>query len=110
MKTIILAIALAAGAAQAEMIECPAMHQGAQPVGGGMYEGDEKVELMGGARKARGGVDADFGFNRGDVKWVACRYETNETLWIRVSPAATRCDLKKRGEAPAKVRVVVRCK
>lgn len=111
MKAAILAVVLLASDAQAEMVECPAKHQGARLVGAGMYEGEQKeAELMGGARKVRRGVDADFGFNRGDVKWLACVYEPAAVRWYRLSPAATQCELKTREGAQGKVTAVVRCK
>ena len=66
---------LIAGIARAEVIECPATHKGARLIGASMYEGERKeAELMGGRKKVSGGMDVDYGFNRGDVKWVACWY------------------------------------
>jgi hypothetical protein len=111
MKAAILAMTLVAGDAQAEVVNCPALHKGARLVGAGMYEGDQKeAELIGAARKVRGGFDADFGFSRGDVRWLACVYEPEVVHWYRLSPALTRCELKTRGATPGKVTATVRCK
>lgn len=58
MKAALLVLGLAAGMAQAEVIECSAKHQGARLVGASMYEGEQKeAELMGGRKKVRGGWD-----------------------------------------------------
>ena len=110
MKTALLALALVALDARAEVVECPARQEGARLVGAGIHEVNEKVELMGAPRKVRGGVDADFGFYRGDVKWLACVYETGPVRWFRLSPEATKCELKQRDVAPKKVTATVRCK
>lgn len=111
MKSILLALGLVAGVANAEVIECPSEHRGARLIGASMYEGEQKkYELMGGRKKVAGGVDVDFGFNRGDVKWVACWYEPTTPRWYRVSLAATRCDLREREIMPGKMKAIVRCK
>ncbi len=109
MSTLLLALAVAAGSAN-QVVECPATHQGKRLTGAGMYEGEDKIELMGAPRRVQGGSDNDFGFNRGDVKWVACWYERSTPIWYRISPAVTHCDVKERGAAPGKVSAIVRCK
>lgn len=110
MRTAILTIAIAAGTAHAQLIECPAKHQDARLTNAGVYMREEKVELMGAPRRVPGGTDADFGFNRGDVKWLACQYEGATVRWYRLSAKATRCDLKKRDDAHGKVKATVQCK
>lgn len=111
MKVLILAITLTTGSALAEVIECPATHQGARLVGAGMYEGEQKeAELAGVRKRTQVGVDVEYGFNRGDVKWVACWYEPATPRWYRVSPAAIWCGLRERTERPGQVTAVVRCK
>jgi hypothetical protein len=110
MRTVILAVVLVAGTAHAELIECPAKHQNARLTNAGVYMREERVELMGAPKRVPGGTDADFGFNRGDVKWLACQYETATVRWYRLSAKATRCELKKRGGARGKVTVTVLCK
>ena len=111
MKSLILAIGLLTVLAEAEVIECPAKHNDARLVGAAVYEGEQKeAELMGTARKVFSGIDADFGFNRGDVKWLACRYDPAAVRWYRMDPAATQCALKVRGTAGGKVTAVLRCK
>ncbi|MCA1246983.1 STY0301 family protein [Massilia sp. MS-15] len=110
MKFAILSFSLIAYGAQAEVFKCPAVHQGARLIGAGMHEGRQKeAELMGASRKVPGGIDADFGFKHGDVKWLACQYEPKTVRWYRVSLAATRCELRQRGDAPGKVAATVRC-
>lgn len=111
MIAALLVFGLAAGVAQAKVIECPATHQGARLIGAGMYEGEQKeIELMGGRQKVRGGWDVDYGFNGGEVKWVACWYEPATPLWRQVSPAAHRCDLKERTAASGQVAARVSCR
>lgn len=111
MKSILLALCLVAGMANAEVIECPSKHQGARLIGASMYEGEQKkYELMGGRKEVAAGFDVHYGFNRGDVKWVACWYEPTTPRWYRVSPAATRCDLTEREVTPGKMKAIVRCK
>lgn len=110
MKTAILTMALAASTAHADLVECPATQQGARLTNAAMYMREEKVELMGAPRREPGGIDADFGFTRGDVKWLACKYEAATMRWYRLSAKATRCDLEKRGDAGGKVTATVLCK
>lgn len=110
MSVVLLALSVAASGAH-QVIDCPATHQGKRLIGASMYEGAQKeAELLGGRKRVRGGVDVDYGFNRGDVKWVACWYEPTTPRWYPVNPAATRCDLKERDVAPRKVTATVRCK
>lgn len=110
MSAILLALAIAAGG-QHQVVECPATHEGKRLIGASMYEGAQKAaELMGGRKRVRGGVDVDYGFNRGDVKWVACWYEPATPRWYRITDAATKCDLKERDAGPRKVTAAVRCK
>jgi len=111
MKTLILAVGLLAVPAQAEVIECPVKHQEARLAGAGMYEGEQKeAELMGAPTRVPGGIDAEFGFNRSDVKWLACQYEGKVVRWFRVRAEVTRCDLEKREAARGKVTAKLRCK
>ena len=110
MSAVLFALTVAASGAL-QIIECPATQQQKRLIGASMYEGAHKeAELMGGRKRVPGGVDVDYGFNRGDVKWVACWYEPATPRWYHVDPAATRCDLKERGEAPGKMTATVRCK
>lgn len=108
MSALLIALAVAAGPAS-QVIECPPSHQGKRLTGAGIREGEEKLELMGAPRPARGGTDNDFGFNPGRVKWLACRYEPETVVWHRISPEATRCNLKQREPKPGKVTAVARC-
>lgn len=110
MMTVALAIGLIAGSAPGQVVECPAEHEGARLIGAAMYHRDEKAELVGGPQKVPGGFDVDYGFNRGDVKWVACWYKPKTPVWYRVSPAATRCHLTERTVSRGLVTAVVRCK
>lgn len=111
MKAAAFALVLLGGAGQAEVIECPAAHQGARLIGAGMHQGEQKeAELMGERKRVRGGIEAKYGFNRGDVKWVACWYAPATPRWYPVSPTATRCELKERETTPGRMTAVVRCK
>lgn len=101
----------AAVVAPVEIIDCPATHQGIQLIGASMYAGRQmEAELMGSRKKVNGGMNVDYGFSRGDVKWVACWYKPATPLWYQISPAATRCNLIERNVTSGKVRATVRCK
>lgn len=112
MRAAILAMCLAAGAAQAEVIECQSKHEGAPLVGGSMYDGPKReFELMGDRKEVRGGADVDYGFNGGEVKWLACWYgEEGKVLWRQVSAGAKKCALRERKARGGGVSVTVVCK
>lgn len=111
MKTAILATAVLAGAVHAEVIECPAKHEGARLLGAAVYAGEDKrYELVGARKSVRNGMDAEYGFHRGDAKWVACWYEPETPKWYKVDYAVTSCVLKEREAPSGRVISVVRCK
>jgi hypothetical protein len=109
MRVAALALSLVVGIAQAEVIECQQKHEGARLVGASIYEGPQKEhELMGGRKEVRGGQDVHFGFNGGEMKWLACWYKPATPVWLKVDSAAKRCDLRERTVA-GKVAVKVTC-
>lgn len=111
MKAALLLLALAAPSTSAETIVCPAAYMGSRLLGAGMYTGERKeFELMGGRKEVRGGWDVDFGFNTGEVKWVACWYAVDKVIWHQVSLDAKRCDLRQRTTAKAGTTAAVTCK
>lgn len=111
MKAALIAIILVSGAVQAEVIECPAKNLGARLVGAGMFEGNVKqYELMGEPKMVRGGHDVRFGFNGGEVRWIACWYEPATARWYRVSASAKHCILKQRKVESRQVTASVQCK
>jgi len=111
MKIALLAIILISGAVQAEVIECPAENFGARLIGAGMFEGDGKQhELMGEPKMVYGGHDVRFGFNGGEVRWIACWYQPTTARWYRVSPSAKHCILKQRKLESRRVTASVQCK
>ena len=111
MKTALLAIILVSGTVQAEVIDCPAKNSGVRLIGAGIFEGDEKQhELMGEPKMVHGGHDVRFGFNGGEVRWIACWYEATAARWYRVSPSAKHCILKQRTLESCRVTASVQCK
>ena len=111
MKAALLAIILVSGAVRAEVIDCPAKNSGARLIGAGMFEGDGKqYELMGELKMVRSGYDVRFGFNSGEVRWIACRYENTAARWYRVSASAKHCILKQRTVESRQVTASVQCK
>jgi hypothetical protein len=111
MKAAVLALGLAAGLAQAEVIECPARHAGAPLLGASMYEGAQKqYELMGESKEVRGGLDVHFGFDAHKVKWLACWYGKGDVVeWRQVSAGATKCALRERKARGGEVSVRLSC-
>lgn len=111
MKALILTAAVLAGAARAEVIECPAKYKGARLLGAAVYAGkDKQYELVGARTSVRNGVDAEYNFNRGDTKWVACWYAPATPKWHRIAPGITSCVLKERENRQRRVTAVVTCK
>jgi len=111
MKAALLAIILVSGAVQAEVIECPAKNFGARLIGAGMFEGDGKqYELMGEPKMVHGAHDVRFGFNDGEVRWMACWYKPTTARWYRVSASAKHCVLKQRTAESRQVTASVHCK
>lgn len=111
MKALIITAAMLASGAYAEVIECPAQERNARLIGASMYEGEKKEhELVGMSKEKPNGFDVEFGFNRGDAKWLACWYEPIEPKWYRVSAEATGCVLRQRQTLTGKVTAVVECK
>lgn len=111
MMRLLLPLTLVAGAAHAEVIECPAQQAGARLLGAGMYEGKNKeAELIGDRKQMRNGQDIDFGFNGGEVKWVVCWYKPATPRWHQVSLEARHCALKERTSRQGKVSAKVICK
>lgn len=111
LKAALFAVCMAAGVAHAEVIECPATNLGARLLGAGMFQGEKKqYELMGEPNVVRGGHDVRFGFNDGDVKWVACWYTPATARWYRVSTRARTCTLKERTVGPRQVQASVECR
>ncbi|WP_313703307.1 STY0301 family protein [Massilia sp.] len=109
MKAAILALGLALAPAQAEVIECPAKHQGVPLLGGSVYEGPQKqYELMGELKEVRSVQNGYFRFDADNVKWVACWYRPGAPVWHRVQPGVTRCEVQERG-ALGQLAVKVSC-
>jgi hypothetical protein len=109
MSALLFALSVAAAPAP-QVIQCPPAHQGKRLTGAGVYEGQQRIELMGAPRRVPGGIDTDFGFNHGEVKWLACWYEPATPVWHQISPKATRCELKQREPSSGRITAVVRCK
>jgi hypothetical protein len=111
MKAALLAVCLVAGIAHAEVIECSSTNLGARLLGAGMFQGEKKqYELMGEPMVVDGGHDVRFGFNDGDVKWVACWYEPATARWYWVSTRAKTCKLKERIVGRRQVQASVECR
>ena len=111
MKAALLAIILGSGAVPAEVIDCPAKNSGARLIGVGMFEGDgRQYELVGKPKMVYGGHDVSFGFNGGEVRWIACWYKPTAARWYRVSPSAKHCILKQRILESRRVTASVQCK
>lgn len=110
MKAAVLALGLVAMPAQAEVIECPAKHQGVPLLGASVFEGPQKqYELIGERKEVRGGQDVYFILGADKMTWIACWYKPDAPVWYRVRPGATRCEVQKRG-APGQVAVKVSCR
>ncbi|MFL6672895.1 MAG: STY0301 family protein [Massilia sp.] len=103
----LLAGLLLAGAAQAQVVECPQTIKEAPAVnltGGSMYDGpNHEYELIGTPKGAKG---RHYGFDGRAVKWLACWYgRDGKVAWWKMDAKATSCSV---GEQRKAGRVSVR--
>lgn len=110
-----MSLALACGAACAEVIECPPAYPLASTplasdskasasrsllFGGGVFIGElgGTGEMHGDDRAVKGGNDVRFDFRPTELRWFVCSYGRDGaiTSWREIDPKATYCVLQRR--------------
>jgi hypothetical protein len=113
MRTVLLL--LVCGAANAQVIECPAtfpyepapLARDSKGIvapsrlnGGGAYFGElgGRGELHGERKEVKGGTDVRYGFAEDDQKWFVCGYGSDGAIgsWRAVDAKAAACTMRQR--------------